>query len=93
MARYSAALRRLGLPAAARRFYDVHVEADAVHEVVALDEMVAGLLATEPESGGVLLFGARCLDAVERRFALRLLDSWRAGITSLCAVLPERIAG
>src|SRR5205807_8709536 len=32
MSRYSAALRRLGVDHSARLFYDVHVEADAVHE-------------------------------------------------------------
>ncbi|HKY74749.1 MAG TPA: iron-containing redox enzyme family protein, partial [Acidimicrobiia bacterium] len=35
MGRYSRTLQRLGIPATARRFYDVHVEADARHEVIA----------------------------------------------------------
>src|SRR5438045_2693004 len=37
MARYSAALERLGVGRVARRFYDVHVEADAVHQFIACD--------------------------------------------------------
>lgn len=86
MGRYAAAVRRLGFPDRAARFYDVHVDADAHHEVVARDAMVAGLLGAEPELGGDVLFGARALAAVETRFASYLLDAWQAGDTSLrCA--------
>jgi hypothetical protein len=85
MSRYSAALERLGVNADARRFYDVHVEADAHHEVVALDTMVAGLLETEPDLGPDITFGADALDHVEARFAYALLDAWAAGTTSLLA--------
>src|SRR4051794_55505 len=48
MGRYWATLARHGIPAAARRFYDVHVEADAIHERVALEDMVRGLLDDDP---------------------------------------------
>lgn len=90
MGRYAAAFRRLGFPDRAARFYDVHVEADAHHEVVARDQMVAGLLEAEPELGGDVLFGARALAAVESRFASHLLDAWRAGVTSLHQVAARR---
>jgi hypothetical protein len=93
MGRYSQALRRLGVDDAARQFYDVHVVADEVHERIALDELVAGLLDTEPDAGGDVLFGARALAAVERRFAGHLLDSWAASESSLLRPLPaERAA-
>lgn len=82
MTRYSRALRRLGLDGATR-FYDVHVEADAEHEVIALDEMVATLAQAEPALAADIVFGARAALAVEDRFARHLLDSWRAGATSL----------
>jgi hypothetical protein len=56
MGRYSAALRRLGLPATARRFYDVHVEADARHQVVAASDLAGGLARSEPQLAGAIIF-------------------------------------
>ena len=83
MARYSKALRRLGVGPTARRFYDVHVEADARHEVVALHDLAASLARQEPALTGDILFGARALMAVENRFADHLLSAWKAGHSSL----------
>jgi hypothetical protein len=83
MGRYARALRRLGLPAVAQRFYDVHVEADARHEVVAATDLAGGLARSEPAVAGDILFGGRALMDVEERFATHLLDSWSAGTTSL----------
>jgi hypothetical protein len=88
MARYSRALRRLGVDAAARSFYDVHIEADAWHEQVAQHELVAGLLEVEPEIGGDIVFGARALMAVEQRMTTTMLNAWMQGTTSLLAPLP-----
>jgi hypothetical protein len=93
MQRYARTLRRLGLGESARRFYEVHVTADALHEQLAQHELVAGLLQAEPGTAGDILFGARALGAVESRFATRLVDCWDAGRTSLLAALPlERAA-
>lgn len=75
MGRYSRALERMAAPLAARRFYDVHVLADAEHEHLAL-EMVRALAADEPQLVGDILFGARCALEVERAFAAGLLDAW-----------------
>lgn len=83
MGRYAAVTSKLGLGSAARRFYDVHVEADAHHEVLAGTELVGGLAAAEPALGGDILFGARAVMAVEERFAARLLDCWAEGRSSL----------
>jgi hypothetical protein len=87
MGRYSATLRRLGLPPLARRFYDVHVEADAHHQIVAAADLAGGLARSEPQLAGDIIFGARAIMAVERRFTVKLLDSWEAGTSSL---LPSR---
>jgi heme oxygenase-like protein len=83
MARYSQALAGHGIGHDGRRFYDVHVVADARHGVIALDRMVGGLLAAEPEAGPDLLFGAAALMTVERAFAEHLLDAWSTGSSSL----------
>ena len=87
MGRYSATLRRLGLPSLARRFYDVHVAADARHQIVAAADLAGGLARSEPEVAGDIIFGARAIMAVEGRFAGHLLDAWAAGTSSL---LPRR---
>ncbi len=84
---YSRALTRLGLGPEARRFYEVHVEVDAHHAVLAARNMAAGLVAREPALSADILFGARALMAVEGRFARRLLDSWAAGRSSLLDVV------
>jgi len=88
MSRYSTALARLGAGSRARRFYDIHVEVDASHEVLAAEAMAAGLVADHPELTADVLFGAAAAHAVEGRFAGSLLDAWAAGRTSLRSPLP-----
>jgi hypothetical protein len=90
MDRYGKALRRLGLPESACRFYDVHVEADRVHQEMAVNGMVGGLLEDEPELAGDVLFGAMALHVVEDRFARHLVDRWKRGESSLRA--PGRLS-
>jgi hypothetical protein len=86
MGRYAELCGRLGLPDEARRFYDVHVVADAVHQVVASRDLAAGFVEAEPDLAGDVVFGARALMAVEGRFARALLDAWAAGRSSLLPV-------
>jgi hypothetical protein len=88
MSRYSAALDRLGIGVEGRAFYDVHVQADAVHERVACERLAAGLAATEPVLADDIIFGARALIAVEDRFCRHVLARWAAGTTSLLRPLP-----
>ncbi|MFI7492129.1 iron-containing redox enzyme family protein [Micromonospora echinaurantiaca] len=81
--RYGNGLRRLGLDEVATRFYDEHVEADAVHEQIAAHDLCGGLVRVEPELAPDLVFGAAAALAVDRLFAAHLLDSWSAARTSL----------
>jgi hypothetical protein len=86
MGRYAAALRRLwpgGAGGSAARFYEVHVAADARHELIAIDDLVGGLLSDEPQLAGDVVFGARALAAVEGRFADSLLVAWGDGRSAL----------
>jgi len=83
MGRYGAALSRLGVGPRARRFYDVHVEADAHHQTVAARDMAGRLADDEPALAEGILFGARAVMAVERRFSEAVLGSWGAGRSSL----------
>lgn len=81
MGRYAAGMRRLGLDAAP--FYDIHVEADAHHEVVAGRDLAQGLADDEPALAGEILFGAQALMAVEGRFAAMVLSAWERDESSL----------
>jgi hypothetical protein len=83
--RYGNALRRLGHGKDVTHFYDEHVEADAVHEVIAAWDLAGGLARQEPRLAGDILFGARALLTLEARWASRLLGAWEAGETSLRA--------
>ncbi|HXH77405.1 iron-containing redox enzyme family protein [Nocardioides sp.] len=69
-------LARLELPQEIQAYYEEHVEADAVHEQVALRDICGGLVAREPDLAEDVLFGAwTCLD-LEARTATALLDRW-----------------
>ncbi|MEV4482888.1 iron-containing redox enzyme family protein [Micromonospora coxensis] len=81
--RYGNGLRRLGLDEVATRFYDEHVEADAVHEQIAAYDLCGGLVRAEPGLAADVLFGAAAALAVDRLFATHLLDSWSADRSSL----------
>ena len=81
--RYANGLRRLGAPPEALVYFDEHVEADAVHESIAANDLAGSLVAEDPRLEADVLFGARALCALEATFARRLLASWRAGRSSL----------
>ncbi len=85
--RYAAALRRLGLGVSATGFYDVHVIADASHEVIAVDQMASGLAQADPELAADIAFGARAIMLVEERFSRHLLAAWESDASSLRARL------
>ena len=93
MARYRDAMSRLGLGAEAQEFYEVHVDADTHHEVLALRALAGGLARAEPTLAADILFGARAAMLVEDSFARHLLDAWAEGRTSLLAPLPEEGSG
>ena len=74
--RMAQGLERLGFPAEMIGYYTEHVEADAVHEQVALRDVCVALVAEEPALEADVWFGAwACLD-LEDRTARRLLASW-----------------
>ncbi len=76
--RMSQGLSRLGLPQAMVDYYEEHIEADAVHEQLAVRLICGRLIADEPALLPDVVFGAMtCLD-LEDRFAERLLGSVRA---------------
>ena len=69
-------LERLGMPDELVHYYREHVEADAVHEQLAVRAVCAPLVAGEPDLLPDVLLGAfSCLD-LEDRFASRMLAEW-----------------
>jgi hypothetical protein len=91
--RYGDGLRRLGGNATATRFYDEHVEADAVHEQIAAHDLCGAFCAQQPEQTAQVLFGAACALALDGRFAAHLLDAWHAGQSSLPGRTPVGALG
>lgn len=77
--RMAQGLERLGFPDEIIAYYAEHVEADAVHEQLAVRTIAAALLEEEPELEEDLWFGAfTCLD-LEERFARTMLARWGVG--------------
>lgn len=92
MGRYARTCDRLGLPASARRFYDVHVEADEHHGPLASRHLVGDFVAEQPDSRPLVMWGARTLMHVEERFARHLVGAWTEGRSSLGPVAAQRSA-
>jgi hypothetical protein len=81
--RYGNGLRRLGYGPEATEFYDEHVEADSVHEQIAAHDLAGGLARQEPALAPDVIFGVQALLHTEKRFVTHMLDSWKAGRSSL----------
>jgi hypothetical protein len=81
--RYGRGLRRLGGDEATVRFYDEHVQADAVHEQIAAHDMCGGFMDAQPSLAGDVLYGAACVLTLDRLFAEHVLERWRRSDTSL----------
>ena len=71
-------LERLGFAPELVGYYTEHVEADAVHEQLAVRSICGALVEAEPALADDVFLGAfTCLD-LETRLASRLLDQWGA---------------
>jgi hypothetical protein len=81
--RYGNAFRRLGFGPGMTRFFDEHVEADAVHENVAANDLAGSLARESPEMAADVLFGAKAILAVDHGFIESLTSSWERGESSL----------
>lgn len=84
------AIRRMGCGEAATEFYAEHVEADAVHEQLVRRDVLAPLLADEPQLAADVVFGIRAATLLGDRLGAHLLECWRAGRSSLLRDLPAR---
>jgi hypothetical protein len=82
---YGSGMRRLGLghDPRATDFFDEHVEADAAHECIALHDLSGRLARTEPDLASDIIWGARCLAALDARWSEHVLTAWGTGRSSL----------
>jgi hypothetical protein len=90
--RYVAGLQRLGLGEETWLFFDEHVEADAVHEQIAANDLCGGLLDDEPDLAADVLLGASVCHSLDARVADHVLSAWNEGRTALRRPLPPRAA-
>ncbi len=85
-ASYARGLRRIRIADEGLRFFDEHVVADSVHDMIATYDLAASLAQAEPDIATDIVFGAKALDLLESRFSDTLLDSWSTGSSSLLGV-------
>lgn len=76
--RMAGGLERLGFPASMIGYYTEHVEADAVHEQLAVRTICGALLEEEPELYDDVYFGAWTSLDLADRYAERMLNQWAA---------------
>jgi hypothetical protein len=81
--RVSTGLSRLGFGADATQFFDEHVEADAVHEQIAVRDLCGSVVAERPDLRADVLFGVACCLHVEATVGRAVLGAWEAGRSSL----------
>jgi hypothetical protein len=82
--RYGNGLRRLGWDGPeATRFFDEHVEADAVHEAIAAEDLAGSLVEDEPALVADVVFGARVQRLLDHRSSEYLIERWTRGRSGL----------
>ncbi|MFF8410044.1 iron-containing redox enzyme family protein [Streptomyces omiyaensis] len=91
--RIAAAMRRTGAGPAAERYFDEHVEADAVHEQLVRRDVVGGFLDDEPAHAPAVAFGIAATLLLDDRFGDHVLDAWSRGESALRGPLPARPDG
>ncbi|MBO0811507.1 MAG: iron-containing redox enzyme family protein [Microlunatus sp.] len=77
--RYAAGIRRVGLGDDVAQYFDEHVEADAIHEQLAVRGICSALLAQDPGLQHDIAVGAAACLVLDARAAAPLLDAWEHG--------------
>jgi hypothetical protein len=81
--RVAMGLRRLAFPEVVAAYFDEHVEADAVHEQLAVRDICANLVHDSPSLLEDVGFGAAASQLLDDRSARHQLGSWAGGRSSL----------
>jgi hypothetical protein len=75
--RIAAGIERVGLPPVVADYFHEHVEADSVHEQVALRDLCGGLVDDEPQLLDDVLFGAAACVLLDEVAGCELLEGWQ----------------
>lgn len=86
---YSTGFRRLGHDTATTRYFDEHVEADAVHEQIAARDLAGKLVEQDPAIRDDVLLGAAACLAIEGDLGAYALGRWEEGESALLAPLDD----
>ena len=85
-------IQRLGLGEAVWDYFDEHVEADAVHEEVALRSICAAAVAAEPALRSDVLFGAAACLVIDAVVAEDMLTRWRPEPLEAAAAMSHQVS-
>jgi hypothetical protein len=92
--RVAQGVRRMGLPEEAADYFDEHVEADAVHEQLAMREICGVMAEEDPGLTESILFGSWVCCYLDYLDGLELVERWSAGGSVLrrpaAALLPHQ---
>jgi hypothetical protein len=90
--RVAQGVRRIGLPEAAADYFDEHVEADAVHEQLAMREICGAMADADPALTDSILFGSWVCCYLDHLDGLELVGRWRAGESVLRGSTSRRLS-
>jgi pyrroloquinoline quinone (PQQ) biosynthesis protein C len=90
--RYSRGAGRLGFDERVTDYFDEHVEADAVHEQLAVRTICAALVEAEPDLHHDVLLGASACVRLDALAGLQMTEAWRSGRSSLLVAPEEEVA-
>ncbi len=90
--RIAAGLRRVGFGDEAARYYDEHVEADAVHEQLAAREICGTLVESGDVDASEVLFGAVTCLALDARQSEALTGGWEQAAEPDSEAIPAGAA-
>jgi hypothetical protein len=90
--RVAQGIRRVGLGEGAADYFEEHIEADAVHEQIAVREICGSLVEEDPALAQDVLFGAWVCCYLEYLDGAHLIDRWGHGESALRSAQLEGAA-
>ena len=90
--RYCGGAARLGFDGRVNDYFDEHVEADAVHEQLAVRTICQQLVDQEPALQRDVLLGASACVRLDALAAAPMLEAWQQGRSSLLDTPQEEVA-
>ncbi|CAA9366577.1 MAG: hypothetical protein AVDCRST_MAG36-3136 [uncultured Nocardioidaceae bacterium] len=89
--RIAQGVRRIGFPEAAADYFDEHVEADAIHEQLAMREICGVMAEEDPSLADSILLGSWVCCYLDYLDGLELVGRWSAGESVLRGQAARRL--